>query len=197
MLLLYRDIQNNFIEVELPTEGGIVGYEADNFIVLDAIGISGKHMRLSAVGNHLFVEDLQSLNGTYINQKLSSEKTQLSDGDVVQIGLLQLRFNFDSNSWTMTAETPASSVFLEAQYEKSDSQEFEDVQISTAVTVIASPEIKAAIKSGNISALTTLEATQPANIIPPTRFSLENLKELGKYNIIKKTVNTITPLLKS
>ena len=186
MLLLYRDIQNNFIEVELPTEGGIVGYEADNFIVLDAIGISGKHMRLSAVGNHLFVEDLQSLNGTYINQKLSSEKTQLFDGDLVQIGLLQLRFNFDSNSWTMTAETPASSVFLEAQYEKSDSQEFEDVQISTAVTVIASPEIKAAIKSGNISALTTLEATQPANIIPPTRFSLENLKELGKYNIIKK-----------
>ena len=97
MLLLYRDIQNNFIEVELPQEGGIVGYGADNFIVLDAIGISGKHMRLSSEGDYLFIEDLQSLNGTYINQKLLSEKTQLSDGDVVQIGLLQLRFNTGFN----------------------------------------------------------------------------------------------------
>ena len=97
MLLLYRDIQNNFIEVELPQEGGIVGYVADNFIVLDAIGISGKHMRLSSEGDYLFIEDLQSLNGTYINQKLLSEKTQLSDGDVVQIGLLQLRFNTGFN----------------------------------------------------------------------------------------------------
>ena len=184
MLLLYRDIQNNFIEIELPQEGGIVGYGAGNFIVLDAIGISGKHMRLSSKGEHLFIEDLQSLNGTYINQKLLSEKTQLSDGDVVQIGLLQLRFNTGFNLWSMTAEKPENSIFSEDKYETTEFQESEE-EFSTAVTVIASPEIKAALKSGDISALQTFESHQNANSAG-TRFSLENLKELGKYKIIKK-----------
>ena len=184
MLLLYRDIQNNFIEVELPQEGGIVGYGADNFIVLDAIGISGKHMRLSSKGEHLFIEDLQSLNGTYINQKLLSEKTQLSDGDIVQIGLLQLRFNTGFNLWSMTAEKPENSIFSEDKYDTIEFQESEE-EFSTAVTVIASPEIKAALKSGDISALQTFESHQNANSAG-ARFSLENLKELGKYKIIKK-----------
>lgn len=184
MLLLYRDIQNNFIEVELPQEGGIVGYGVDNFIVLDAIGVSGKHMRLSFVGDHLFVEDLQSLNGTYLNQKLLSEKTQLADGDIVQIGLLQLRFNTGFNSWSMTAEKPENSIFSEDKYDTIEFQESEE-EFSTAVTVIASPEIKAVLKSGDISALQTFESHQNANSAG-ARFSLENLKELGKYKIIKK-----------
>lgn len=185
MLLLYRDIQNNFIEVELPQEGGIVGYEADNFIVLDAIGISGKHMRLSSKGEHLFIEDLQSLNGTYINQKLLSEKTQLSDGDIVQIGLLQLRFNTGFNLWSMTAEKPENSIFSADEYDITEFQEAEE-EFSTAVTVIASPEIKAALKSGNVSALQNFAPPQNTNVTVGSKFSLENLKELGKYKIIKK-----------
>ena len=185
MLLLYRDIQNNFIEVELPTEGGIVGYGADNFIVLDAIGISGKHMRLSSKGEHLFIEDLQSLNGTYINQKLLSEKTQLSDGDVVQIGLLQLRFNIGFNLWSMTAEKPENSIFSADEYDITEFQEAEE-EFSTAVTVIASPEIKAALKSSNVSALQNFAPPQNTNVTVGSKFSLENLKELGKYKIIKK-----------
>ena len=185
MLLLYRDIQNNFIEVELPTEGGIVGYGADNFIVLNAIGISGKHMRLSSKGEHLFIEDLQSLNGTYINQKLLSEKTQLSDGDVVQIGLLQLRFNTGFNLWSMTAEKPENSIFSADGYDITEFQEAEE-EFSTAVTVIASPEIKAALKSGNVSALQNFAPPQNTNVTAGSKFSLENLKELGKYKIIKK-----------
>ena len=185
MLLLYRDIQNNFIEIELPQEGGIVGYGADNFIVLDAIGISGKHMRLSSKGEHLFIEDLQSLNGTYINQKLLSEKTQLSDGDVVQVGLLQLRFNTGFNLWSMTAEKPENSIFSADKYDITEFQEAEE-EFSTAVTVIASPEIKAALKSGNVSALQNFASPQNTNVTVGSKFSLENLKELGKYKIIKK-----------
>ena len=185
MLLLYRDIQNNFIEVELPQEGGIVGYGADNFIVLDAIGISGKHMRLSSKGEQLFIEDLQSLNGTYINQKLLSEKTQLSDGDVVQIGLLQLRFNTGFNLWSMTAEKPENSIFSADEYDITEFQEAEE-EFSTAVTVIASPEIKAALKAGNVSALQNFAPPQNTNVTAGSKFSLENLKELGKYKIIKK-----------
>ena len=187
MLLLYRDIQNNFIEIELPLEGGIFGYGADNFIILDAVGVSGKHMRLSAVEDRLFIEDLQSLNGTYINQKLLSEKKQLFDGDQVQIGLLQLRFNATGfNSWSITAEKPSNSIFSVDQYELTEFQETEE-EFSTAVTVIASPEIKAAIKSGNISALQAVDEFSNSQVVSSgTRFSLENLKTLGKYKIVKK-----------
>ncbi|MBQ9754252.1 MAG: protein kinase [Lentisphaeria bacterium] len=185
MQLLYRDRQNNFIEVDLPSEGGIIGYGTENFITLDAVGISEKHLRLSADEDRLYVEDLNSLNGTYLNRRRLSEKKPLSDGDRIQIGLLQLRFSKEFNRWAMTAETPEKSLFVVDGYQTTEPQESAE-EFSTAVTVIASPGIRAAIKSGDISALQPLETSQNTNVTNRGRFSLENLKELGKYRIVKK-----------
>jgi pSer/pThr/pTyr-binding forkhead associated (FHA) protein len=63
-----------------------IGRKADNDIVIDNQAVSGYHARIKREGHSLFIEDANSLNGTYINgQKIS--KGELHNGDVVLIGV--------------------------------------------------------------------------------------------------------------
>ena len=55
-------------------------------IVLDDSFLSTIHARLSVDGDDLFIEDLGSTNGTYVNAEPAIYRTQLLKGDVVQIG---------------------------------------------------------------------------------------------------------------
>ena len=178
MLITYCDTQKRFSELKSPSQGGIFGYAESNFIILDEVGVSAMHMRLSFADNKLFVEDLQSLNGTYVNRKLISEKTILHHGDSVLIGLALLCFERNNDSWTVTAIRQDSSLFIVDESEPVTDTEIKE-EVSTAVTIIASNDIKEAIKSGDVGKLQNVPLQ---NIVPtkPTNFSFDALQELGK-----------------
>jgi pSer/pThr/pTyr-binding forkhead associated (FHA) protein len=73
-------------EIPLDQDVITIGRKADNDIVIDNQAVSGYHARIKKEGNNLFVEDTNSLNGTYVNgQKVS--KGELHNGDVVLIGV--------------------------------------------------------------------------------------------------------------
>jgi pSer/pThr/pTyr-binding forkhead associated (FHA) protein len=73
-------------EIPLDQDVITIGRKADNDIVIDNQAVSGYHARIKKEGNSLFIEDANSLNGTYINgQKVS--KGELHNGDVVLIGV--------------------------------------------------------------------------------------------------------------
>lgn len=59
----------------------------------DAIWTSRRHAAVHAVNELLTLEDLNSLNGTFVNQESikPGERVGLKDGDVIQIGQIQLR----------------------------------------------------------------------------------------------------------
>ena len=67
-----------------------IGRSRDNTLSLRGMGISRKHATIYLVDNHIFVRDLGSKNGTYVNQKAISE-TEIKPGDVVEIGPVSLR----------------------------------------------------------------------------------------------------------
>jgi pSer/pThr/pTyr-binding forkhead associated (FHA) protein len=48
--------------------------------------LSSRHARFSNDGGDLMVEDLDSTNGTYVNQELVSGRVLLEKGDIVQVG---------------------------------------------------------------------------------------------------------------
>ncbi|MGD1153532.1 MAG: FHA domain-containing protein [Syntrophales bacterium] len=73
-------------EIPLDQDVITIGRKADNDIVIDNQAVSGYHARIKKEGNSLFIEDANSLNGTYVNgQKVS--KGELHNGDVVLIGV--------------------------------------------------------------------------------------------------------------
>jgi FHA domain len=86
-------------------EGEVVGIESDVLTVgrsphsdlfLDDVTVSRHHARILRDETGFLVEDLNSLNGTYVNRK-RIERHQLFDGDEVQIGKFKVAFLEQAN----------------------------------------------------------------------------------------------------
>jgi hypothetical protein len=60
------------------------GVECD--VVIDDTYLSARHAQFSFDDGDLLVEDLDSTNGTYVNQELIAHRTRLERGDIVQVG---------------------------------------------------------------------------------------------------------------
>lgn len=56
--------------------------------------LSRRHCQFSYVDGHLYVEDMDSKNGTRVNGELIEERVELEDGDTVTVGGHQLRVVF-------------------------------------------------------------------------------------------------------
>jgi hypothetical protein len=69
-----------------------VGRSPDNDIFLDDVTVSRKHAVLAQNGNEFLIEDLGSLNGTFVNRRRIESPTRLESGDEVQIGKYRLSF---------------------------------------------------------------------------------------------------------
>lgn len=72
-------------EYPLMKESVTVGRNEENTIQINNLAVSGYHARIDAVGNDYILTDLQSTNGTFINDKrIVSHK--LSNGDNIIVG---------------------------------------------------------------------------------------------------------------
>ena len=56
-------------EVQITKDKTTLGRRPYNDIVIDNLAVSGEHAVLQMVGSDVFIEDLNSTNGTYINGK--------------------------------------------------------------------------------------------------------------------------------
>ncbi|GAA0742913.1 FHA domain-containing protein [Ideonella azotifigens] len=81
-------------EVQIQKERTTLGRRPYNDIVIDNLAVSGEHAVLLAVGEDVFLEDLNSTNGTYINGK-AVKKQLLSHNDSIEIGKYRLKYLTD------------------------------------------------------------------------------------------------------
>jgi pSer/pThr/pTyr-binding forkhead associated (FHA) protein len=72
-------------EVPIGTRPISIGRSPDNDIPVDNLAVSTYHARVYYEGGRLVVEDLDSLNGTFVND-LRIERATLHDGDSIWIG---------------------------------------------------------------------------------------------------------------
>jgi hypothetical protein len=75
----------------LDAERMTIGRRPDSDIFLDDVTVSRDHALLVRRGDDLFIDDLGSLNGTYVNRR-RIESQRLDDGDELQIGKYKLTF---------------------------------------------------------------------------------------------------------
>ena len=75
----------------LDSELITVGRDSSNEIALDDITVSRKHALIKRSGAGYIVEDLRSLNGTYVNAKAVATSS-LRTGDEVHVGKYRLTF---------------------------------------------------------------------------------------------------------
>jgi pSer/pThr/pTyr-binding forkhead associated (FHA) protein len=78
-------------EVQLTKDKTTLGRRPYNDIVIDNLAVSGEHAVLQMVGQDVFIEDLNSTNGTYINGK-AVKKQLLQHNDTVEIGKYKIKY---------------------------------------------------------------------------------------------------------
>jgi pSer/pThr/pTyr-binding forkhead associated (FHA) protein len=78
-------------EVQITKDKTTLGRRPYNDIVIDNLAVSGEHAVLQMVGADVFIEDLNSTNGTYINGK-AVKKQLLAHNDTVEIGKYKIKY---------------------------------------------------------------------------------------------------------
>jgi hypothetical protein len=83
----------NRVGESFPLEGDrmTVGRRPDSDVFLDDVTVSRDHALVVKRGGDFYLDDLGSLNGTYVNRR-RIESHKLSDGDELQIGKYKLTF---------------------------------------------------------------------------------------------------------
>ncbi len=78
-------------EVQLTKERTTLGRRPYNDVVIDNLAVSGEHAAVQMVGDEVFLEDLNSTNGTYVNGK-AIKRQQLHHGDTIEVGKYKIQF---------------------------------------------------------------------------------------------------------
>lgn len=99
-------------EVQLTKDKTTLGRRPYNDIVIDNLAVSGEHAVLQMTAGEVFLEDLNSTNGSYLNGK-AVKKQQLQNGDTIEIGKYKIKFvadaagnNFDKTMVMKARPTP-------------------------------------------------------------------------------------------
>ncbi len=93
-------------EIPFAKDSLTVGRKADNDIVIDNPAISGHHCRIALEGGTYYVEDLESTNGTFVNQK-RVKKAGVHHNDVIGLAKHALIFVEDAPEPVAAAPAPA------------------------------------------------------------------------------------------
>jgi len=95
MAKLYLKFDQQLLkEVTLEPGTLTIGRLPDNMLQIDNLAVSGHHAKVTGEGNQYVIEDLGSLNGTYVNNQRVGKAT-LNDGDQVLIGKHVVQFRND------------------------------------------------------------------------------------------------------
>ncbi|HEX2055654.1 MAG TPA: FHA domain-containing protein [Nitrospiraceae bacterium] len=102
--LIVKSPQGTAEEIELAKPSFKIGRKTDNDLCLEDPAVSGYHAKVVKIQEVLFLEDLASTNGTFINDRKIDRK-QLQDADVIKIGLYRMIYRQEPAS----ADMPVSS----------------------------------------------------------------------------------------
>lgn len=84
-------------EFPIDKESISIGRKHGNDIQLNDLTVSGRHAMLVTMGEHTYVDDLGSTNGTLINGARVA-KTLVKHGDVIQVGNYQFTYYDDEET---------------------------------------------------------------------------------------------------
>ena len=94
-----------------------LGRRPYNDIVIDNLAVSGEHAVITVAGFEVYIEDLNSTNGTYVNAR-AVKKQRLSHNDQIEIGKYKLRFQAEEEvgyeKTQMVARPPQAPAFAPA-----------------------------------------------------------------------------------
>ena len=109
MAKIIVSLDDNLIKiVPLNKDRMTLGRRPYNDIVVDNLAVSGEHAALQVIGHDYFIEDLNSTNGTYINEQ-KIKRQILKNGDTIEIGKYAIKYVQDGATSQSAALNPVNA----------------------------------------------------------------------------------------
>ena len=92
------NISNTNISYSAPIHGKVlIGKNINDcsLVIQDDASVSRRHCAIEEVNDSYYIEDLNSTNGTFVNNRRINGKTQINNGDTVKIGRGTFRFTVE------------------------------------------------------------------------------------------------------
>jgi pSer/pThr/pTyr-binding forkhead associated (FHA) protein len=96
LYLRFEQSQSVLREIPLTQATATIGRLPDNSVQIDNLAVSGHHAKIYWEEGHYVIEDLGSLNGTYVNEKRVGKATLLH-GDQIKVGKHVLEFKAEGS----------------------------------------------------------------------------------------------------
>ena len=155
----------------------VIGRRPGSDILLDNLAVSGNHATIFTVGNDSFVQDLNSTNGTLVNNKRIS-KHHLTNGDEIVIGKHSLGY-VDENAARPQSDLAKTMIITPQKFEEMAASAAENAKLAAApdkpATGPAAP-VPAAMRIGSIFVLSGTNSGKRIDLIKSTT----NLGRAGK-----------------
>jgi hypothetical protein len=133
-------------EVQITKDKTTLGRRPYNDIVIDNLAVSGEHAVLQMVGADVFIEDLNSTNGTYINGK-AVKKQLLAHNDTLEIGKYKIKYLVDDGvDYEKTMVMKTGSAMPEQVFQRPNFAHTAPASVNSGFGGLASSPGGAAIK---------------------------------------------------
>ena len=109
-----KNVEKNLSDLLEYKSELIFGRSIDCDITLEDSHVSRRHTKVYKENNTIWVEDLNSTNGTYINGERIQSKTKLSETDVLYIGLFT--FSLGETSTDLRLESAISAQWISKRF---------------------------------------------------------------------------------
>ncbi len=127
-----------------------IGRKNTNDIVIENLAVSGSHAKIDTTDDKFLLTDLQSRNGTFVNNQLIATHW-LKDGDVIVIGKHSLLFAYEGSEQrpedegelmeqTMVLETDKYQAMLAASFPKASASSEVERETVGVLTFLAGGE---------------------------------------------------------
>lgn len=164
-----------------------IGREADNDIVIDNVAISRHHSKIERTGGAYSISDLNSTNGTFVNEQRIKQKVKIQDEDIIIVGKHTIVLESEGKAeappnmdfgGTMILDTKQQKELLNKQL-KSTASPFEEKQAKLVV-----------FQSGNKKEYKLTKETTIIGKSPSSDVVLDGLLMPQMVATIKREVNS-------
>ncbi len=80
--------------IVIDSDAFVIGRRPGVSLQVASVRVSGRHAEILRVGEHLFIRDLGSTNGTFVNRRRVRQPTPIGDGDHIEIADLEFRLEY-------------------------------------------------------------------------------------------------------
>ncbi len=80
----------------INSDSFVIGRRPGLALTVPSSRVSGRHAEILVIGEHLFIRDLDSTNGTYVNRRRVTRPTPIGEGDHIELADTEFRLEYRS-----------------------------------------------------------------------------------------------------